>query len=367
MRACTDGVIRVASVPENHPYVRHLSAANGGSDVSRLSDPPPAVAHPSEGQWWPPRMLDLDWLDRHHHEIQVMHIHFGFDEVGPGDLRKLVDRLDVLSIPLVLTVHDLVNPHFTDPQRHLEQLGVLVPAAAEVITLTVAAATEIERRWARRAVVIPHPHMVPLGVVGRPHPVRPNFVIGLHAKSLRANMDPLPLLRALVDVLPCLPDARLRLDVHPDVLDPAHGEPRAAALRSFLDTVRGHAQFELAVHPRFSDDELWDYLQSIDLCVLPYRFGTHSGWLEACVDLGTGVLVPATGCYGSQHGHPTYTLQEGNLAGAVRAIHADPSLARPERPDRVRQRQQIAAEHRRIYRRVIHDRAAALDSGQAAS
>ena len=34
------------------------------------------------------------------------------------------------------------------------------------------------------------------------------------------------------------------------------------------------------------DDELWDYLQSLDVSVLPYRFGTHSGWLEACHDLG---------------------------------------------------------------------------------
>ena len=39
---------------------------------------------------------------------------------------------------------------------------------------------------------------------------------------------------------------------------------------------------------------------SVTVSVLPYRFGTHSGWLEACFDLGTAVIAPSCGFYKQQ-------------------------------------------------------------------
>ena len=62
---------------------------------------------------------------------------------------------------LVVTVHDLRNPHDRDPSRHLEHLGILVTAADAVITLTPGAAAEIARRWSRTAAVVPHPTLLP--------------------------------------------------------------------------------------------------------------------------------------------------------------------------------------------------------------
>ena len=47
--------------------------------------------------------------------------------------------------PLVLTVHDLRNPHHDTAQLHDAQLGVLVPAADALITLTPGAAATIRR------------------------------------------------------------------------------------------------------------------------------------------------------------------------------------------------------------------------------
>ncbi|MGN6613238.1 MAG: PaaI family thioesterase, partial [Angustibacter sp.] len=57
---------------------------------------------------------------------------------------------------------------------------------------------------------------------------------------------------------------------------------------------------DLHVHDYFTDEELWAYLQGLDVSVLPYRFGTHSGWLEACHDLGTWVVAPDCGFYAEQ-------------------------------------------------------------------
>lgn len=112
----------------------------------------------------------------------------------------------------------------------------------------------------------------------------------------------------------------------------------------------------------FTDAELWDYLAALDLYVLPYRFGTHSGWLEACVDLGTGVLVPDIGCYSEQHGHPSYprspggTVDGAGFTAALRGALSDPLVGKRDRPDRTGQRRLIAQAHERVYRRALDGR-----------
>ena len=92
-----------------------------------------------------------------------------------------------------LTVHDLRNPHHHERDLHDAQLGVLVEAADAVLTLTPGAAAEIAERWGREALVVPHPHVVDGAAALRVRgPAHDGFVIGVHAKSLRAGMDPLP-------------------------------------------------------------------------------------------------------------------------------------------------------------------------------
>src|ERR1700761_1035012 len=52
--------IRVASVPADHPYVRHLRPP-GGDLVERLPD----EREPGRRGWWPPRMLETTWVRDH--------------------------------------------------------------------------------------------------------------------------------------------------------------------------------------------------------------------------------------------------------------------------------------------------------------
>ncbi len=370
------GQIRVASIPSNHPYVRNLAAqetsdgrgpaatgvAAGGTvdAVVRLADPRPDVPHPQPGQWWPPVMLDARWVRDHHAEFDLAHLHFGFDAADPAELCSWADELARHDLPLVLTVHDLVNPHFVDQRRHSEHLDALVPAATEVITLTPGAAAAIRARWGRTCEVIPHPHVVPLDHAAAPARSTQDarrFVIGVNAKNLRANVDPLPVLLALDAAMRDLPRAIVRVDLQPEVM--SRDDARAIAFREWLRTKRGDPRWLISVHPMFTDAELWAYLGSLDLCVLPYRFGTHSGWLEACVDLGTAALVPQTGYYSEQHGHPSYrrgpdgSIDQPGLADTLRRLYANLAPARPARPDRTGQRRDIAAAHERLYRRAL--------------
>ncbi|MFH8469970.1 glycosyltransferase family 1 protein [Streptomyces sp. NPDC017991] len=348
----TGGIIRVASIPAGHVYVRHLSPP-GGDRVIRLADPRPCGAPSGSGQWWPPVMLDPDWVDEHADTFDVLHLHFGFDAQTPRALEDLVDALRRNGKPLVQTVHDLVNPHHRDEDEHRAQLDVLVPAADRIITLTPGAAREIAARWGRTALVLPHPHVVGQAGLVRPRPVRDTFTVGLHAKSIRANMDPLPVARVLADALSELPDAVLRVDCHPEIDDPA----RHWYAPGVLDELRGMDRKErlrLHVHDYFDDDALYDYLINLDVSVLPYRFGTHSGWLEACHDLGTTVLAPTCGFYAEQrpclsYGHDRGGLDEASLRDAVRTAYEERPVWRADPADRRAERLLLARAHEALY------------------
>lgn len=192
--------IRVASVPASHVYIRHLAPTQAeDSAVRRLSDPPARRADtPTGAPWWPPKMLDPQWIRSA--DFDLLHVHFGFDAESVARLEEVCDALEAKGVPLVYTVHDLQNPHHVDTALHQAQLGVLIRRAAAVITLSRQAAQTIESRWGVRPHVVPHPHVVDLDLIehyGR-HSLRGDdeFRLGVHLKSLRRNMRTVEVLQA---------------------------------------------------------------------------------------------------------------------------------------------------------------------------
>lgn len=306
-------------------------------------------------------MLTSAWVHEHAADFDVMHVHFGFDALSPESLAEVVLALRQHGKPLVLTVHDLRNPHHTASGTHEAQLRVLVTAADAVITLTAGAAASIRARWGREATVLPHPHVVPAEWLELPRPVHDAFVIGIHAKSLRANMDPLPLVDAIVEALPDLPGAVLRVDAHTDVMTPGY-QRHDAGFAGHLEELAAAGSLDLRVHDYFSDDELWGYLQGLDVSVLPYVFGTHSGWLEACYDLGTRVVAPDCGFYGEQRPCLSYAASgPARLSTLTEAVHrafADRTPPRADPAQRASERLALAHAHEEIYAGVLKRRLA---------
>jgi hypothetical protein len=176
-------VLRVASVPASHVYVRHLADPAGFDAVRRLSDPELADGRTVPGGWWPPLMLEPGWVTENRNRFEVFHVHFGFDAVAPEDLREVVGELTRHNKPLVYTVHDLRNPHHPERTAHDEQQDVLVSAANTLITLTPGAARAVAKRWGRKALILPHPHVLDSARIGRPRPRRGPFVVAMHAKA----------------------------------------------------------------------------------------------------------------------------------------------------------------------------------------
>lgn len=352
--------LTIASVPAGHVYVRHLAPEVGPVAV-RLPDPDPVTPEqPAGAVWWPPVMLDDRWLRSA--EFDVFHLHFGFDAHDPAQLAGIVRVLQQREKPFVFTVHDLRNPHHADRDLHDRQLDVLVPAADVLITLTPGAADEIRRRWGREALVLPHPHVVDLHTMGVSQDARSRrhatpFRVGLHVKSLRPSMDPMAILPTLVETVRELPGAVLQVNAHRDVLD-ADGRRRDAELADYLHARADEKVLELHVHDFLSDGELWSYLGSLDVSVLPYRFGTHSGWLEACRDLGTTVVAPTCGYFAQQGPVLTYTHDEGgfvgeSLADALVTAYQDRPRFGAGIDERRDQRQRVARAHEDLYRSLV--------------
>lgn len=347
-------MVTVASVPSGHVYVRHIDRCEG-SRVRRLPDPRPPSAS-TEQQWWPPQMLESGWVDQHARDFDIFHLHFGFDARSPEDLQSLVDSLRRHDKPFVYTVHDLRNPHQVDREAHDAALDVLVPAADALVTLTDGAAGEIEHRWGRRAHVIAHPHVIEPEDFTPLRPVHTRPRVGIHLKSLRANMNPLRVLPVLAQQCSAL-GMDLVVDVHTDVVTPGMRNHQASVVE-MLQRLEDEFGVEVHVHDYYTDQELWDYFRGLDLSVLPYRFGTHSGWLEACFDLGTRVLAPRIGYYHDQHeGVLGYRIDGDDpvaedIRGALEAL-GDAAPWRGSRQERLQERERIAAAHERVYEELL--------------
>ncbi|SDE52715.1 hypothetical protein SAMN05660485_00961 [Blastococcus fimeti] len=337
------GPVRVLPVPADHGYVDHL-----------LDDRVPGVVlvRPPDGGH-PSPALDAGWVTASAGTFDVLHVHFGFEGRTPEQLGALVAAVRGAGRGLVLTVHDLENPHFREQDGYDRLLDVLVPAADAVVTLTPGAATEVGRRWGRAAEVVPHPHVAPLSEIGTRRPSRTPRVVGLHLKSLRANLLARPVLRSLVEAVGRLPQAVLRVDLHTEALDPAFPRHDAEFVRD-LRAAADAGALDLRVHERFDDAGLIGYLRGLDVSVLGYGHGTHSGWLELCHDLGVPVVAGRIGFL-----HQQQPLVETDLhdpaavaEGLARALAPLPgSVATPG--ERLAQRLDVATAHRALYQRVL--------------
>ncbi|AGL16569.1 glycosyltransferase [Actinoplanes sp. N902-109] len=349
--------VRVASIPAGHPYVRNVLSP---TDVRLLPDPLPPGA--PDGRWWPPVMCDAAWVTAHADRFDLMHLHFGTESYPTGHLRSLVRALRATGRPLVHTVHDLENPQLTDQAPHREHLDVLVEAADALITLTPGAAAAIERRWGRTADVIAHPHVLPLDGPAPAGTPSSAYVLGVHLRDLRPGTDAVPAVATLLDAVDCLraqgTAATARVHINEQVRDRAAAD-RVTAL------VAGHPAAELRRTARLSDEALARSIADLDVAVLPYRTGTHSGWAELCWDLGVPVAGPPVGYASEQHPDDFAVFAAGNgagLADSVRRLLA--AGARPgsavrtarladRRAQRIAQAAAVTAAHTAVYERVL--------------
>lgn len=330
----------VASFPADHPYIEAVRPAGWRPATLDATDRGTWTPHP----WWEPEVLT-----RHAGAVDLLHVHFGYDHLSVPQLHDWTAAVAQLGRPLVVTIHDLRNPHHDRPELHDAHLTALLAAAHEVLTLTPGAAAVIADRWGRGARVVAHPGLV----TPAPRPPRPigGPLVGVHLKSLRRNLvEPDRVVAAVVAGAQAA-GGTVAVDVHRDAADRAElaGTRRLAAAGSV----------DLRIHERFSDRSLLDYLEALDVSVMPHRFGTHSGWLEVCRDVGTRVVAPNCGFYSEQwaeiHSYGNSEargLDADSLSHAVSRALLAPRLAPACPAARSATRDVVRRAHAEVYRRA---------------
>lgn len=325
--------LQVLSIPAGHVY----TAAVRPDDVAYLPDPD------VDGHWWPHPALEAEWWEQLPEDElpDLVHLHFGFDHLSPEQTVAFTQALRRRGVPLVVTVHDLDNPHLVDQEAHHEKIRLLVDAAAAHLTLTGQAA----RHLPAGTQVIPHPRVV----TGPPPGTGHGEAVGVFLKSLRSNVVADPVFyRILSHTVHRALGRPLRIHLHENSaaadLLPSLGEEQAA----------GH--LELRIHPPMPDATLHAAVAECRTVLLPYQRGSHSGWLEMCRDLGVTVAVPDCGMYEGQADDPrgVEKYHSGDPLDAARALI---TLYRrgpvPYNGDRVEQLRQIRAAHREVYRKAV--------------
>ena len=333
--------INVATVPAAHPYLDAVrSSATTAFDIGRAPD------------WQPDPLLRPEVLRGVRGDIDVVHVHFGYDHLDQPDLDRWLVELRGLELPLVVTVHDLRNPHHAQPERHDAHLRALLGSASHVITLTDGAAAEITARFGRQAQVLAHPTLLETGQVPPSGASGSAATVLVPLKSLRRNVcEPAAIIEAVVEGADAC-GAHVCVDVHPQVV----GDAALAPVRRLA----GAGRIELAVHERLTDADLIQRLADACAVVLPYRFGTHSGWVELARDVGTRAIVPSCGHYAQQWcevveyvNDELRGLDPASLRDAVISAVQQPRPIPADHGERLAVRDQIRAAHEVIYRRAL--------------
>lgn len=367
-------VTRVAVLPAAHPAVRRITGLDGLDHVELVPVRPGVVlgqtpadaatpaehdpAHPASGE------IHLDGHPPDH--LDVAHVHFGYDYLEPESADGVVEHLAGAGVPMVLTVHDIVYPD-GDGRPHRDHTATLVNAATRVLTLTEPAAHELWVRWGVEALVVPHPRLlsedeISTAVRASRHLRGPDdTVVGILLERMGENIDGPELLDQLAPIAAGRKRAHLRIIVEAQAWRDACGEDRATGGHHLVAELAAEGGWESVRLVRYEALDLAPVLPelaALDVCVLPYRFATHSTWLELCRDLGVAPVFPAVGflreqwfdrCDPAEHSGEVYDPRDpGSLTWAVRTAIDEPGSA-PPRVEGADPRAVMAA-HERVYR-----------------
>ncbi|MGN0100637.1 MAG: hypothetical protein ACI39C_06840 [Dietzia sp.] len=300
--------------------------------------------------------------------VDVAHVHFGYDYLAPESAQDVVDHLSDHDVPMVLTVHDIVYPAEGDPHPQRDHTATLVEATSQVLTLTEVAAQELWVRWGVEPLVVPHPRLleeaeISTAVRASKH-LRPGgdaTVVGVLLERMGENIEGPELLDQLAPVATGRPGAHLRIVVEAQAWRDACGEDGDHGDRHLVAELASEGGWESVRLARYESLDLGPVLAefaALDVCVLPYRFATHSTWLELCRDLGVAPVFPSVGCLREQwfarsdpadHAGEVYDPRDPAALGWAVGTALDEPRAVPPRVEGADPRAVMAA-HARVYR-----------------
>jgi len=275
-RTATETTLRVAAAPSGHPLAGALAAD------PRLAAPLAGPALPSAAR------LRADALPPMLDDVDVVHLHGGVERCDPAQLEALLAALHARDVAVVASLGELRARDEVDRGVHDARLEVLLRGADACTTITRSAATEVRERFGVEAIVVPYLGVVPDARIaacmprGLAHPV-----VGLGVTRLDARTALVPAVEALGDLLESDPHVRVQVHVHEQLGDAAD---------DVLAPLVRHERVAARFGGWMPDDRLYDWVEQLDVLLLPHRWSTHSAWVGLARDLGTatvGVAAPS--------------------------------------------------------------------------
>lgn len=302
--------MRIAHVPNDHPYVRSVDP------TSIPVDDPLSVTD----------LLDAD--------VDVVHVHFGFEHLAPAEMSSWIDDVRRCGLALVHTVHDIDNPHLVDQRDHHARTAELVRRSDVVTTLTDQAAHEVHREWGRRPAVVAHPPILTERPPNGPgEAVSENASVLVWMSTLRPNLD-------LVAIGRLVEDTTSELDL---VVRRESWASASHELRLVVSTMASRPNVQLSLVDRLADDELARRIAASSVLVLAYSWGTHSGLVELATDVGSPAVTTPNGAREDQG---AFVASSMRLATTVDELVAAPPIVRRSIEAEL---DTVRAEHRRWY------------------
>ena len=179
-------------MPDTHPYISAIQP----DSVRHLRLTPIGATG-----WERSPLLDGSSVESKLAGVDLVHVHFGYEGLSPAELTLFIDGVRRSGRALVVTVHDLRKPPRRRPGSTAGPPGPVGRRGRRFNHAHPGAAAEIENRWSRAAIVVPHPTLMTGSEFDRPSPGRrARPVVGIHLKSLRTNVrEPLRLVAAAAE------------------------------------------------------------------------------------------------------------------------------------------------------------------------
>jgi hypothetical protein len=278
--------LRVAHLPATTPYARKLAPA--GISVANRAD---------EASELPIDLTFAALADGGSADFEILHVH-SVEFASEAEISRAVEGCRARRQGFVATVHDL-SPAYESPDSSFEtKVDLVCTQASSVITLTTGAAERLRRtfagrRWLERVTVIPHGWVIPAGSVqhharAADQPVRYGL-LGV----FRPNRD---VWTAIVNWYYALQGEQATLTLFTRAFEPRRlHDPalRAAEILEFAHARQPRVRIVVRPHP--TDADVASFMREIDVLLLPYTSGSHSGQLELAFDAGVLPLTADVG------------------------------------------------------------------------
>jgi len=357
--------LRVLHVPGRTPYARKL-LPEGAVIVNQTRIGSRAVPRDATFAWIEAQDA-MDFFD-------VLHVQ-SLEFASVESIRCVLERCGREKKGIVAAIHE-TEPLF--PERGTDfpaRVRLISELASCIVTLTTSARRDIMERYGipeSKLRVVPHGPVLPLShPLWRAQPGRNSrCTIGMFG-GFRPNRS---FLAGAVNALYGLSSAEILVRLLTRGLNPVELAP-GSEVWQFASLAATDPRLVLELLPFPSDDEIASFVHSLDILLLPYLYGTHSGQLELAMDLGVPVVIPDIGCYRAQWELHSSLVPEphwftyspgdpysfgGPFLEALRDAHARWSRGQPPAFDRaafhaVREREQgtLLEAHRVIYSQAV--------------